>query len=431
MDTPFLDKIQQLARLRARFFMPGHKGNPAAMPAFGQVLPYDITEIEGADDLSHPSAELAESEANMSRIYGSGATLYSASGSSSSICAMLALFVGEGGQVIMQRGCHVSAIRALAFLDATPHWLLPQEGRLTPTLVQAALQNTGAKAVYITSPNYYGQMPDIAALAAVCHQHGAVLLVDNAHGAHLRFLQPNRHPISLGADACADSAHKTLPCLTPAAMLHLADNQLAEEARSALNLFSSTSPSYLVLQSLDWAAGLLQSTPPDFEGTTARLAKVANTAAHLLQYSDDPLRLCLRPALGGWEAEEINRALIAAGIHPELADSHYIVLMASPYNTDEDFALLAKTLAPFTLRAPLKTQPFNLFLPPMRCPLRKALFAHKKEVLPVAQSIGHIAADLFAPCPPGVPVVLPGEEITPAVAAALLAGGISHINVLK
>lgn len=431
MKTPFLDKIQQLARLRARFFVPGHKGNPDAFPAFASILPYDLTEIEGADDLSHPSDTLAQSEANMSRVYGSGATLYTTSGASSAICAMLTLFVGEGGQVVMQRGCHVSAIRALAFLDAHPLWLLPEEGRLTPEQAEQELQKSGAKALYVTNPDYYGRMPDIAALAAVCHRHGAALLVDNAHGAHLHFLQPNRHPLSLGADACADSAHKTLPCLTPAAMLHLADVSLARQARHALNLFSSTSSSYLVLQSLDWAAGLLQQAPPDFMGTAAQIEKIATAIPHLVQPSDDPLRLCLRPAKGGWHAGEISHALVQAGIYPELADEHYIVLMASPYNAPADFKLLANTLLAFAPRRPFPLQPPKLFLPPVRCGIRKALFSSQKQTLSVENSIGHIAAELSAPCPPGVPIVLPGEEITPGAVSILQAGGISHINVIE
>ena len=262
MQTPFFDAMAALAARHLRFFVPGHKGNPAAIGPFGPLLPYDLTEIDGADDLSCPSGPLAESQRNMAKAYGSGATLYSASGSTSCIQAMLTLFVGAAGSVVMARGCHVAAVRALALLDITPHWVPLQNGRPAPADVDAALAQSRAKAVYITSPDYYGRMADVPAIAAACQKHGAALLVDNAHGAHLRFVTPNCHPLTLGAHATADSAHKTLPCLTPAALLHLRDAALAGPAREALNLYSSTSPSYLVLESLDLAAGLLLAPRP-------------------------------------------------------------------------------------------------------------------------------------------------------------------------
>lgn len=432
MDTPFFNKTKQLAALRTRFFVPGHKGNKAAIPRFGEWLAYDLTEIEGADDLSHPSDTLAQSQQNMSKAYGSGATLYSASGSTSCIQAMLTLFVPSGHTVVMARGCHVSAIRALAFIDAHPIWVLPQisTGQPSPPDIEAALKNSNAKAVYLTSPNYEGQIADIPAISAICRQYNAVLLVDNAHGAHLRFLPQNLHPLSLGADACADSAHKTLPCLTPAALLHLRDASLAQSARQTLNLYSSTSPSYPVLQSLDWAAGLLLTNPPSFAHAAQQLADVAQSIPHLVQPSDDPLKLCLKPALGGWQALQVNHALEAAGIFAELADSERIILMASPYNTPQDFALLAKALQPFYPKAPLAVDATQPPLPPQVCSIRQAVFG-AKVALPVNESAGRVCAGMHAPCPPGVPLVLPGELILPQTSLAMQSGGILQVDVLK
>lgn len=461
MNTPLCDAVQSIAnKTRTRFFMPGHKANTAAMPRFGGVLPFDITEVPGADDLQNAAGPLAQSQANMARAYRSGATLYSASGSTSCILAMLTLFVGPGKPVVMARGCHVAAVRALALLDATPVWVLAPKGPPTPAAFEAALKQSGAGAVYLTSPDYYGRVADIPALAGVCRRYGAALLVDNAHGAHLRFLQPNRHPIALGADACADSAHKTLPCLTPAALLHLREAGRQAEARQALNLYSSTSPSYLVLQSLDWAAGLLAAQPPDFAGAAVRLAAVAANAGGLAQAVDDPLKLCLRPAQLGLAPKNLLQALQQAGIEPEFFDGERIVLMASPWNTPQDFEKLQQLLAAFAgeQKAQETTaasqQPIGgparaggaaseqvlpqtvqesgqaLPLPKVLCSPRQALLGPKQNV-PVQQAEGRVCASLAVPCPPGVPLVMPGEQLDHAAVAALAAGGILALDVVK
>lgn len=422
--------MQTLAQQKTRFCVPGHKGNPAAIPPFGGILRYDLTEVEGADDLSHPADTLAQSEQNMARIYGSGATLYSASGSTSCIQAMLTLFVKPGQTVVMARGCHVSAVRALGFIGAVPAWVYPAACMPTAAEIRAELKATGAKTVYLTSPDYEGQIADIEAIAAVCHATGAKLLVDNAHGAHLKFLQPDRHPITLGADACADSAHKTLPCLTPAALLHLQNAGDAPAARAMLNLYSSTSPSYLVLQSLDMAAGLLAYARPDFKQTAKQLAEVAKAAKHLVQAGGDPLKLCLTPHKGGWQTEPILSALGQAGILPELADARRIILMATPANQPQDFILLRKTLEAFPQKAPLKSSTLPLFRPKSACSVRQALFA-ETETLPVRNSAGRVMGGLFAPCPPGVPLVMPGEIICRAAVQSLEAGGILAVDVLK
>ncbi|MGD9559806.1 MAG: PLP-dependent transferase [Oscillospiraceae bacterium] len=446
MNTPFYDAMAALAARGPRFFVPGHKGNPAAIPAFGPLLAYDLTEIEGADDLAHPAGPLAESQRNMARAYGSGATLYSASGATSCVQAMLRLFVPAGGGVVMARGCHVAAVRALAFLDAAPHWVPLRAGRPQPQDIAAALRASGYKAVYITSPDYTGRMADVAGIAAVCRENGAALLVDNAHGAHLRFCAPDRHPLTLGADACADSAHKTLPCLTPAALLHLRDKTLADAGREALNLFCSTSPAYPVLMSLDLAAGQLLDAPPDFDGAARRLARAARPAAALLLPCDDTLRLCLCPAAAGLSYGKAMARLKAAGIAPEWADGSCIVLMASPYNTEADFAQLEAVIEQLKQDAG-KNQGKSCdnsthskdggrdalhagALPKRLLSIREALLAPHRR-LPVEGAVGRVVGGLHAPCPPGVPVVLPGEVLGEAQAEALGRGGILAVDVVE
>lgn len=429
-NTPYFDSMARLSTLRARFFMPGHKGNPAAIPLLGDVLRYDMTEVEGADDLSHPSGALLQSQANMAKACGSGATLYSAQGSTGCIQAMLTLFTKPGGPVILARGCHAAAVRALVFLDARPLWLPTQNGRLTPEILAPCLEKYPGAPVYLTSPDYYGRMADIPALSALCRRHGSPLLVDNAHGAYLPFVHPARHPLHLGADATADSAHKTLPCLTGAALLHLKDPALAAPAREALNLYTSTSPNFLILQSLDLCAGLLLTNPPDFDAAAARLAAACAKTPHLVEACDEPLKLCLLPPKGGWPAEEVLAALAEAGILPEYEDGTRIVLMAGPYNREEDFALLEEVLAAFPPKDPLPYGEPPMALPEVKLPPREAYFA-PREKIPVQQAAGRVAASIDAPCPPGVPLVVPGEVLTKKEAALLAAGGILRVDVVK
>lgn len=481
MNTPFFDSIAPLAQLPARFFVPGHKGKPHALPILGELLRWDLTEVPGAGDLANPTGPLAESQNNMARVYGSGATLYSAFGSTSCIQAMFALFLRPGQRVAMARNCHISAVRALAFTEAAPLWMLPQAGRITPETLERTLAGSGAVAAYVTSPDYFGRLSDISALAQVCRRHGARLLVDNAHGAHLRFVAPGTaagppapavlgcpppaeaaalpagskveegvpprsiqagpgtclHPLALGADAVAESAHKTLPCLTPAALLHLRDAGLAAPARQALNLFSSTSPSYPVLLSLDLAAGLLLaeteapgSTPARFDEAAAALGLVAARVPHLVEACDDPLKLCLLPAPGGWPAAALAKALAAAGILPEYADETRIVLMASPWNQREEFDLLQETLLAFEQKTPIDYSEMAFVLPKQEMGTRQALLA-EKEHLPLPRAKGRILASLAVPCPPGMPLALPGERLDEALLQGYAESGIFELDVVK
>ena len=260
MNTPVADFVQRYAKAgTARLHMPGHKGR-----CFLGCEPWDITEVHGADALYEAEGILAESEQNAAALFGSQRTCYSTEGSSQCIRAMLYLAVTASGSrtVVAARNVHRAFVSAAALLDLELRWLWPEESRslcgcpISPAQLEEALGSLPEPpaAVYLTSPDYLGGMAEIPALAQVCHQHGTLLLVDNAHGAYLRFLEPSLHPLDLGADLCCDSAHKTLPVLTGGAYLHLspaAPAWLAAMAKSALGLFGSTSPSYLTLASLD------------------------------------------------------------------------------------------------------------------------------------------------------------------------------------
>ena len=292
MKTPICSFIAKYAsKNNVRLHMPGHKG-------IGEVESLDITEIDGADSLYEASGIIKESEDNASELFGSY-TLYSAEGSSLALRAMLYLAMltdksGERPLILAGRNAHKVFVSAAALLDFDVEWLSSGDSYLScnisPEMLDERLGAMEKKplAVYITSPDYLGNVADIGGIANVCRKHGVLLLVDNAHGAYLAFTEPSMHPIALGADMCADSAHKTLPCFTGAAYLHIADSMpdsIKARAKTALALFGSTSPSYLILASLDKANAYLAG------GYKEKLAKFTEKLDEISFTSEIKLRI--------------------------------------------------------------------------------------------------------------------------------------------
>ncbi len=404
MQTPIFDFVQQYQQGgTARFHMPGHKGCSFLGPEG-----LDITEIAGADNLQSPEAGgvIAQSEVNATALFGTAATYYSAGGSSACISAMLYLAklaapAARKGHILAGRNAHKVFIQACALLDVQPTWLYPapQDAQglcscvITPAALADALvaQQAGdalPMAVYITSPDYLGNLADVAGLAAVCAQYGVPLLVDNAHGAYLKFLQPSQHPIDLGAAICCDSAHKTLPVLTGGAYLQIGQATLSAffctHAKAALSLFSSTSPSYLILQSLDLCNAYLAGAYPTALADCIAAADALHARLRVAGYAiceSEPLKLvldcrgvqflintppndapCGNTAGEGFPCsqgahqrfcggERLADYLRTQGIEPEFADPDFLVCMFTPQNTPQDFATLERALCALVVRA--------------------------------------------------------------------------------
>lgn len=438
MNTPVADFVQRYAKAgTARLHMPGHKGR-----CFLGCEPWDITEIHGADALYEAKGILAESEQNAAALFGSQRTCYSTEGSSQCIRAMLYLAVAASGShtVVAARNVHRAFVSAAALLDLEIRWLWPEESRslcgcpISPAQLEETLHSLPEPpaAVYLTSPDYLGGMAEIPALAQVCHQHGTLLLVDNAHGAYLRFLQPSLHPLDLGADLCCDSAHKTLPVLTGGAYLHLsptAPAQLAPLAKSALGLFGSTSPSYLTLASLDLCNRYLaEGYPQRLAEAVERLAELRErlTAAGWRVEPSDPLRVTVA-APRGVTGQELAGQLRRQGAECEYADRDFLVLMATPENTPEELAQAAAALG----QCPGEANPPQLPLArgERACSIRQAAFA-PRETVDAAHSLGRVCGLPTVGCPPAIPIAVSGERITPEALALFAYYGIEQVEVL-
>ncbi|WP_419067448.1 aminotransferase class V-fold PLP-dependent enzyme [Candidatus Allofournierella excrementavium] len=441
MKTPVCDFVAAYEQSGiARLHMPGHKGK-GPLGCEGR----DITEIAGADSLYEAGGVIAQSEQNAAALFGAKATFYSAGGSSQCIGAMLCLALQKSKSrvVLAARNAHKSFLHAAALLDADVRWLWPRPYSLlacpvTPEMLEnalAALPEAPA-AVYITSPDYLGNVQPVAALAKVCHAHGAPLLVDNAHGAYLHFLPAPAHPLDEGADLCCDSAHKTLPVLTGGAYLHLGHGLLkakAGEVRAALSLFGSTSPSYLILQSLDACNRYLADEARRKLAACVRAVEAlkADLAAQGWAVAEsEPLKVTLHASKRGWRGDALADFLRQNGVECEYADPDDLVLMISPQNSPEDLEKVRAALAAAGQGSEAPQTPPQMARPRQAMGIRAALLAPAEEV-PVAAAAGRVCAAPTVGCPPAVPVVVSGEEISPDAAAVFRYYGIETVRVVR
>ena len=415
--------------------MPGHKGRGIL-----GCESLDITEIRGADDLYHPEGILARSEENASRLFGCR-TVYSAEGSSLAIRAMLYLAYtrsGCKGRCLAGRNAHKSFLHTAVLLDFPISWLWAGDSYLscpvTAETVEAAILAEKEKpfAVYLTSPDYLGNLAPVGEIASVCHRHGVPLLVDNAHGAYLKFLPRSLHPMDLGADLCSDSAHKTLPVLTGGAYLHMGPDWTAEEAKAAMALFGSTSPSWLILQSLDGANPAMERLPGDIAALAPHIAalKGALLAHGFALVGAEPLKITVHAAKFGYSGEEMAEILEKQGIFCEFADGDFLVFMLTPRNTPEELDRLRAALCALPRGVRQEEPPIALARPKAACTPRQAAFA-PRETIPVENSLGRILALANVSCPPAVPIVMCGEEIDEAAREALCRCGIEEVTVIK
>ncbi len=440
MSTPIYTGLTEHAKKHyASFHTPGHK-NAGFFPE--DLLQYDLTELPDTDALYEADGMISQAEQQIASLFGAEKSLISCGGCTLAIQTMLRIASKHCRKILFARNIHRSAVNACALLGIEPLWLMPEPengftGVVNPTEVEKMLQeHSDIGAVYLTSPDYYGELSDIAAISAVCHRHNALLLTDNAHGSHLAFLEHNLHPIALGADLSACSLHKTLPVLTGGAVLNIGKGDLAEGAKEAMSLFGSTSPSYVVMASIDLCCDyLLRQGTEEYRKTQRRVARIKNLAKEQLlpmpAATCDPLRVCVNTAAAGLKGSEKQTDFFHGfGVEPEFCDGVNAVFICTPMNREEDFRRLEKAL--HSLKGTSVSSAENN-LPP----LPKVLLSPREATLsdciylPVQQAVGKIAADSACPCPPGIPVVMPGEVITSQAAAFLKQYGIDRLCCVR
>jgi len=455
-QTPLLDTLKACAEhLHAPFYTPGHKrGQGISQPLadlFGKaVFRADLPELAELDNLFAPNGVIQQAQQLAADAFGAKRTWFLVNGSTCGVEAAILATCNTGDKIILPRNVHSSAIAGLILSGALPIFVHPEYDpvldiahSITPGAVQAALeQHPDAKAVLMVYPTYYGVCGDLGAIASLAHQYNIPLLVDEAHGAHFAFHPQLPTPaLAGGADLTVQSIHKVLGAMTQASMLHVQGNRIdSDRVSKALQILQSTSPSYLLLASLDAARQQMALHGKELMSHTLQLAEEARTRISLipglsvLNLTPNPslpserwvrldrTRLTVTVSdlgLTGFEADEIlNDKLSVTAEFPSLQHLTFIISLG---NTQEDierlvdgFTTLAKE---YGRTAPLVINVWNNIVSSVECSVhfspREAFFA-ATETLRLQETSDRICAEIVCPYPPGIPVLMPGEVISKA-----------------
>lgn len=439
MDTPICDFVNSYTHKKAvRLHMPGHKG---------KLNSFDITEIPGADVLYDSEGIIMKSEKNASCIFGTYKTCFSTEGSSLCIRAMLylakiySLEKGKAPVIASTRNAHKTFVTCAGILNLDVRWFFGKsESMLSCDIdlceLEAFFKEVHPTAFFVTSPDYVGKISDIKGISSLCKKYDVLFMVDNAHGAYLKFLDESMHPIDLGTDLCCDSAHKTLNALTGGAYLHISENApqiIKANAQKALSLFASTSPSYLILESLDLLNKELSVDLP------AKLKKVISLVNELKEvlllsgytlYGNEPAKLTIIPKSLGYLGTQLSKILEENNIFVEFSDTDFVVMMFSSENTEEEINYVKKVLTGIKVLPPIKKAPPSLHKPKRVLSISEALNMPSEKVS-VTKATGRILASPSVSCPPAVSLIMCGEEIDKNTVDCFNYYSIEYVDVIK
>ncbi len=435
MKTPIYSQLLKHKLLDySPFHTPGHKNN--FFPK--NLFELDFTELPDTDALYEAEGIILETEKNLAKLFSAKRSIISSGGCTLAIQTMLRLASQRGKKILFARNIHRSAVNACALLGIIPKWILPKSenglftGRISPQNVEKEFLNDNEiSALYVTSPDYYGELTDIKALSEICRKYNKLLLVDNAHGSHLAFLKENQHPVHLGADMSACSLHKTMPVLTGGAVLNIGNSKFAENAKNAMSLFGSTSPSYPIMASIDICCDYMLNGNgiSDYRALEERVANIKESAKNhrIIQPegSCDTTRICINT--NGIENQ--IEFFHSYNIEPEFFDGQNAVFICTPFNTEKDFQRLETAISNIKTIPPIQK---NIFfeLPEIKLSPREAILS-ETEIISVENSLGKISAESACPCPPGIPVIMPGEVINKNTVSQLLEYKFKYITVVK
>lgn len=435
MARPVYEMLAEAAR-RTSMHMPGHKG----CSPFGveDLYALDTTELPVTDDLYSAENGLREAARLYARAAGSSAAVLLHNGSTCGMHAMLMLYAREGDTVLLPRNAHVSASNACVLGGMKTVWM-PVTQRadaycyLAEETVLAALEeHPEAKAVLLTRPDYYGCCMPMERIVQKAHGMGIRVVVDEAHGAHLPWMDAPLSAACYGADAWVQSVHKTLPGLTGSAVLHMADAQDYDRALRLVRREQTSSPSFLLMMSIDDSRAMMEERGREALRCVAAMADALRRRLPVYGYRDahgawadtkqelDGTRLVIEAPQGG---HELAAALQARGIDVEMADQRRVVLILTAQTTQQAMVRLERALAELVpVPVDRAALPDVTALPPKCMELRAAAMADCEPV-PLHRAAGRIAAVAAGLYPPGIPQVCPGEVIPQPVAELLLHAG--------
>lgn len=419
VKRPLFERLTSF-RGDANFAMPGHKNRVT----FDFDWREDLTEIVGADNLLNPEDCIKASQEEMAKAYGVAQTVMVPAGSTTAIKIALFLATNPGDCVLVQRNSHLSLFHGAVSLDLKLSYLDGEVDEatglfagITPESVEEALdKNPHVTAVFLTSPDYFGGILPLKAIADIVGKRGKKLIVDEAHGAHLPFSELRAFSAVHYADYTVQSLHKTAPALTGAALLHLKEEENNRRLLKGMQHFLSTSPSYLTMLSSEFAVAAMEEGYDDERVNRWREEIIQNVSDLYVPdrrgeglIAHDPGKLLFHMA--GRRGDEVVESLAKRGVHLEMSDRYYALAILSPYNTDEDFRKLMGKLKDLPTG---KAESFHMTKMPkgeVVLSPREAFFSPTRSVS-VKESVGCIAADTITPYPPGIPIITYGERIT-------------------
>ncbi len=459
MDTPIIDGLKKyILEKNIRFHMPGHKGKDYFSMWADEVRKMDVTEVLGTDNLHDPKGIILESQRLAAKAFGAKKTLYSVNGTTGGIYGAISAVTKPGDRILIQRNCHRSVYNATIFNQLNCEYIHPVynekwnivTGILADDVDRKIKEYPDIKAVVITNPSYYGICSNIKAIAEIVHKYDKILIVDEAHGSHFRFSEnlPTT-AIEAGADICIQSTHKTLPAFTQASMIHVGTDRVnVDRLKKMVSMYQTTSPSYLLLSSLDLARAYMES-----EGKN-KLNQVIDYIRKSTSYlkgldgvkvfdSDnindkdifdfDVMKLLIHvDTLSGAKLESILRRKY--NIQLEMSDYFYGLALCSVYDDIQDvnqFVQAIEDILKNSKKGKIEINNVNqnyfgsisrYIEPKIEVPLHDA-FHREKEIINMHKSIGAISGGFVIPYPPGIPILCPGEVVTSEI--------IEYIDSLK
>lgn len=438
-NTPLINALNNFIKEdRIIMHMPGHKRGKGFDDDFkSNIINFDLTELPGLDNFHKPEGVILESLEVLKKAFGSLKSFFLVNGSTSGIHASILSCFKRGDKVLVNRNCHISVIHALILFGIKPVFVMPdylEEYNLSlpPDLnswKKALNENPDAKGALVTTPDYYGICQPLSELSALLHEGEKILLVDEAHGAHFAFSEKlPETALEQGADICIQSFHKTLPALTQAAVLHIGSKRIdPEKVRRAISMITTTSPSYIVMASMDYArdfaerngAGAYENLINLLNGMKNKLTGMKNLRVvpdKINGFKRDPTRIVVDTSLTDITGYELYNLLYNEyGIAAEMCDTFHVVFILTMADTLEDIERLSQALLKIDRKINKISRKisFNLPFGIGKCDIPDLHhYLNSSAEIPLINAEGCISAGVVTPYPPGIAVLCPGESIT-------------------
>jgi arginine/lysine/ornithine decarboxylase len=442
------DKLNKIKKENLiSFHVPGHKYHDTFRKHFEDLLKYDVTEFPGTDDLHDPTEAILESQKMASSLYGSKASFYLVNGTTSGIYSMITATLFPGDTAIVARDCHRSVFDGLFLGRVNAEFVAPMMheygfplGVTLESIIESHVKKPDAKAIILTYPNYYGVCCDLKGIVEYAHQNDLLVLVDGAHSAH--FLLSDDLPIcpvKLGADIVVQSSHKTLPVMTQASMLHVnSESVVLPLLKKMVKLYQTSSPSYILMSSLDIGMKILREEGQLRMKNLIKCIKlVKKECPAFLDYDDlgeqftlDVSKLTLLGKKANIDPMDYESQLRNNHIQIEFSNENNAVLVTSIMNEKQDFQYLVKTMEMLEFKC-YSGIDNNFELPKISniLPIHEAHYRNGKY-MNLKESVGRISKQFVIPYPPGVPILIPGDEINQSTVDVIESMLIKGVNVL-